>query len=85
LVELWALAASTLLAFLLAFFSVRLVMQSIEFNDVSTSMDATPLWIPQLTMAIGTLIFLLAMVDELILHLQRHREKRTPVEATHHE
>jgi len=48
-------------------------------------MDATPLWIPQLTMAIGTLIFLLAMVDELILHLQRHREKRTPVEATHHE
>lgn len=85
LVELWALAASTLLALLLAFFSVRLVMQSIEFNDVSTSMDATPLWIPQLTMAIGTLIFLLAMVDELILYLQRHREKRTPVEATHHE
>jgi TRAP-type C4-dicarboxylate transport system permease small subunit len=38
----------------LAWYSIRLVMQSHEFNDISTGLDATPLWIPQLGMAIGT-------------------------------
>src|SRR5258708_1340250 len=49
--ELWALFASTVLAGAFAYFSVRLVVQSLEFNDVSTGNDATPLWIPQLAMA----------------------------------
>jgi TRAP-type C4-dicarboxylate transport system permease small subunit len=65
-IEIWALLASTLLAVLLAVFSVRLVMQSIQFNDVSTSMDATPLWIPQLSMAMGSCIFAVAVIDRLV-------------------
>jgi hypothetical protein len=38
----------------LAWYSIRLVLQSREFVDISTGLDATPLWIPQLGMAIGT-------------------------------
>ena len=72
--ELFALALGSLLALLFAWYSVRLAWQSHSFNDISTGNDATPLWIPQLGMAIGTVVFALAFVDELVLELrgQRH-------------
>lgn len=54
----------------LAWFSVRLVMQSREFFDISTGLDATPLWIPQLGMAAGTTLFALAFLGDLILLLR---------------
>lgn len=68
-----ALAIATLLAALFAFYSVRLAWQSWEFNDVSTGNDATPLWLPQLAMAAGTLVLLLALVDESVAHWRGHR------------
>jgi TRAP-type C4-dicarboxylate transport system permease small subunit len=74
--EVWALAAATLLAALLAFYSARLAWQSHAFNDVSTASDATPLWIPQLSMAAGTVILAIAFADELVLEL---RGRRVPV------
>ena len=71
--ELWALAAASFLASLFAFYSARLVWQSRQFNDISTGTDATPLWIPQLAMAAGTLILLVAFVDELVMALRGQR------------
>ncbi|HLS57597.1 MAG TPA: TRAP transporter small permease [Zeimonas sp.] len=67
--ERWSLAVALLLAALLAYFSVRLAWQSYAFHDISTGNDATPLWIPQLSMAIGSLILLVAFVDEVALEL----------------
>jgi TRAP-type C4-dicarboxylate transport system permease small subunit len=64
--ELWALAAAAALAGLFAWYSARLAWQSRLFNDISTGNDATPLWIPQLAMAAGTLVFFVAFVDELV-------------------
>ncbi len=75
--EVWALAAATLLAALFAFYSVRLAWQSHQFHDISTGNDATPLWIPQLGMALGTLILLVAFVDELVLELRGRRQAAT--------
>jgi TRAP-type C4-dicarboxylate transport system permease small subunit len=72
-VEMGALSGAVLLAGLLAFFSARLCWQSFQFNDVSTGNDATPLWIPQLSMVIGTLVFLLALCDEWWLELKGQR------------
>jgi TRAP-type C4-dicarboxylate transport system permease small subunit len=72
--EVWALAAATALAGLAAFYSARLVWQSHQFHDVSTGNDATPLWIPQLAMAAGTIILLVAFVDELVLQLTGRRQ-----------
>jgi TRAP-type C4-dicarboxylate transport system permease small subunit len=51
----------------LAWFSIRLVRQSHAFNDISTGFDATPLWIPQMGMAIGTSILALAFALDLAL------------------
>ena len=64
--EWFSLAAATAVAATLAFYSVRLVLQSHEFEEVSQGIDATPLWIPQLTMAIGALVLLIALVDDLV-------------------
>ena len=71
--EVWALAIALLLAALFAFYSCRLVWQSYTFNDISTSNDATPLWIPQLSMAWGTLVLAIAFLDELVLELRGQR------------
>ncbi len=71
--ELWALGAASALAALFAFYSGRLVWQSHRFNDVSTSNDATPLWIPQLTMAVGTAVLAVAFVDEFVLQWRGRR------------
>ena len=64
--EIWAGAVGVMLGALFAVFSIRLVMQSLRYNDISTSNDATPLWIPQLSVAIGTVVFFIALVDDLI-------------------
>ena len=84
--ELWSLAVATLLAGLFAFYACRLVWQSHLFNDVSTSNDATPLWMPQLAMAIGTVLLFVAFVDELLLELQGRRQRDAHgEEALHNE
>lgn len=44
----------------LAWYSIGLVTQSYGFNDISTGLDATPLWIPQLGMAVGASVLALA-------------------------
>jgi TRAP-type C4-dicarboxylate transport system permease small subunit len=72
--EVWALLVATALAGAFAFYSVKLAWESHVFNDVSTGNDATPLWIPQLSMALGTIVLLIAFVDELVLQLQGRRK-----------
>lgn len=62
--DIFALLVGCLIAGNLSWFSFSLVVDSYLFNDISTSDDATPLWIPQLSMAFGTLIFFIALVDE---------------------
>jgi TRAP-type C4-dicarboxylate transport system permease small subunit len=72
--EMWALSCGVLLAGLFAVYSCRLAWQSRTFNDISTGSDATPLWIPQLTMALGTVILLVALMDEWVLELRGQRD-----------
>jgi TRAP-type C4-dicarboxylate transport system permease small subunit len=83
--EMWALSAAVLLAALFAFYSVRLAWQSHEFHDISTSNDATPLWIPQLAMAAGAVVLLIALVDEWVLELRGRRREREPAEGLRNE
>src|SRR5665647_3907239 len=79
--ELWALGLATLLALLFAFYSAKLAWQSHVFNDISTASDATPLWLPQLTMAFGAAILALAFIDELVLEITGQRKAANGGEA----
>ena len=68
--DIFALAVGCVLAAAFAYFSAKLAYDSWQFNDISTSNDATPLWIPQVSMAAGTALFLVALVDELVRRLR---------------
>jgi TRAP-type C4-dicarboxylate transport system permease small subunit len=76
--EMWSLVLASALAWLFAFYSCRLAWQSKMFNDISTGNDATPLWIPQLGMALGPVIFAIAFLDEAVL---QWRGRRAPAES----
>ncbi len=83
--EIWALFAATLLASLLAGYSVRLAWQSYAFHDISTSNDATPLWIPQISMALGAVVLAIAFLDELVLEIRGERVVPVSDEASRNE
>jgi TRAP-type C4-dicarboxylate transport system permease small subunit len=82
--ERWSLAAAAVLAIAFAYFSVRLTWQSYVLHDISTGNDATPLWLPQLAMAVGTVIFAIAFVDQLVAELSGKRRRVEHIEEPAH-
>ena len=78
--DLWCHAAGTFFCAILAFYSARLVWQSRAFNDISQGNDATPLWIPELAMAAGAIVLLVAMVDDFILLIRRRELATAPAD-----
>ena len=65
-VELWCYGLGSTVAVFFAWYAVRTPMLSAKFNDVSQGQDGTPLWIPQMAMAVGATILAIALIDNLI-------------------
>ncbi|MDS1141456.1 TRAP transporter small permease [Pusillimonas sp. SM2304] len=82
--DIFALLVACLIVGNLCWFSFKLVLDSYAYNDISTSDDATPLWIPQIAMAVGSLIFFIAVVDETIRRVKGIPETAHS-EETHYE
>jgi TRAP-type C4-dicarboxylate transport system permease small subunit len=80
-VEVFCLAVATSLSGYFAYFAGKLVWGSYVFHDVSQNIDATPLWIPQLSMAVGLAALFLAFLEELIQTL-RTRQVVGPVQSS---
>ncbi len=83
--ELGSLAVGTALAAAFAYYAARLAWQSWDFNDISTGNDATPLWLPQLSMAAGGLVLAIAFVDALVEEWQGRRAHAAPSATLHNE
>jgi TRAP-type C4-dicarboxylate transport system permease small subunit len=64
--ELLSFSLSALISGWFAYFACRMVWWSWNYGDISTGLDATPLWIPQLTMAFGSVLFAVAIADQLL-------------------
>ncbi len=69
--ETWCLALGIVLSAFLAWFSCRLVWMSYITHDISQGSDATPLWIPQITMAVGCVALAVAFIDAMVCHIAR--------------
>ena len=82
--EVATLVIATILSGFLAFYSTHLVWQSWDIEDISVGIDATPMWIPQIFMALGTIVFFIAFCDELVLELMGKRQS-VEKEGTPHE
>jgi len=70
----WCLLVSALLATYLAWYAVRATRWSHKFNDISQGQDALPLWIPQMSMAIGSVLLAVCFWDNLLrlIVLKKH-------------
>lgn len=67
--EAWCLAAGVALTGFLAWYAIRLVWVSHATHDVSQGSDATPLWLPQIAMALGCAGLFLALVHAALARL----------------
>lgn len=65
---------ATVFTCVLAWYAVAMVYWSYVLGDVSQGQDATPLWIVQTPVAVGSVILALCFADNLISMLVRKRD-----------
>jgi TRAP-type C4-dicarboxylate transport system permease small subunit len=61
--EIWCFGIAAYLATYFARYAIKGTMESVRWNDISQGQDATPLWIPQVAMCIGTVLLAIAVWD----------------------
>jgi len=64
--EWWCLGAGRGLTVYIAWYAMRLVWVSYTLHDTSQAADASPLWIPQISMALGSIGFALSFAHALV-------------------
>lgn len=64
--EIWCFMIATFFAGYFAWYAWKAVRISIMINDISQGQDATPLWIPQIAMGLGTTLLFIAFADNLV-------------------
>jgi TRAP-type C4-dicarboxylate transport system permease small subunit len=64
--EVWCFAIGTAIASWFAWYAVRGTHVSWRWNELSQGLDATPMWIPQLSMAAGAVLLAVAFWDHLL-------------------
>jgi TRAP-type C4-dicarboxylate transport system permease small subunit len=68
--ELWCTGAAALLTGYFAYFTLRLMIESWRFDDLSPGLIPVPLWIPQAGVVLGLVILTVALVDEFAVVLR---------------
>jgi len=68
--EVAALSLAAVFVGYMAWAAISFVYESWKFKEVAQGLIKVPIWIPQLSFVIGVLIFLVAVLDELIAVLQ---------------
>jgi TRAP-type C4-dicarboxylate transport system permease small subunit len=68
-----SLAIAALAIGYLSFWAARFTYESWQFNDMPTGLLVVPLWIPQLSFVVGSALFFIAVVDELVQVLRGNK------------
>jgi TRAP-type C4-dicarboxylate transport system permease small subunit len=71
--ELFALGITTAFGCYIVWAVVKFVYQSWQFEEVAQGLIRIPIWIPQTTFVLGIVIFLIAVIDELVRVLRREK------------
>jgi TRAP-type C4-dicarboxylate transport system permease small subunit len=64
--EVWCFSVGSVLSTYFAFYAVKANYWSNLLNDISQGQDATPIWIPQLAMSIGSVMLAICFWDNLV-------------------
>jgi TRAP-type C4-dicarboxylate transport system permease small subunit len=82
--EIGTLLIGSLFTGYLAWSVTSYVYESYSINDMAGGLIVIPIWIPQCSLVIGSILFFVAMVDELVLVLMGARPTYvTAVEERH--
>ena len=68
--ELWSLIVATIFSGYLAFYFLKMLKISYEFQERSEGADEILIWIPQSSVALGSLIFFICVSHQLVLKIQ---------------
>lgn len=61
-----AVVLAAAMAAYLAYYMTKLAWQSWQFDERSSGLIALPMWVPQSAMALGAIVFFLAVVDRAV-------------------
>jgi TRAP-type C4-dicarboxylate transport system permease small subunit len=64
--EIASLTIAALAIGYLAYWAARFTYESWQFHEMPTGLLVVPLWIPQMSFVVGSLLFFIAVVDELV-------------------
>ncbi len=67
IVEIWCLGVASFFSGYLAFYFVKMLIISYKFQERSEGADEILIWIPQLSVAIGSIIFFISVLHNFIL------------------
>jgi TRAP-type C4-dicarboxylate transport system permease small subunit len=67
--ELWCLSIASFFSGFMAFYFIKMTIISIKFEERSEGADEIFIWIPQTTVAIGSLIFFICVFHHLIFSI----------------
>ncbi|WP_259782723.1 TRAP transporter small permease [Aestuariispira ectoiniformans] len=70
IVELWCVAVALVMTAYFSYYMLELVLESWEYNDMSPGIIPVPLWIPQSALALGLIVFTIALLDAFVAVLK---------------
>ena len=69
ILELWSLFVATFFSGFLSYYFIKMLIISIKFGERSEGADEILIWIPQLSLAIGSTIFFICVIHNFILSI----------------
>ena len=84
ILEVVSLVIAALATGYLAWWAVRFTWESWAFNEIANNMVAIPIWIPQASFALGTVILLVAVLDDCLCVLRGREPSYTTRVAQRH-
>ncbi len=80
--EVWCFAIGSVLSTYFAYYAIKANYWSRLLNDISQGQDATPIWIPQLAMSVGSVLLAICFWDNLcrLLFTGKHAIKSNVIE-----
>ena len=73
--ELWCLSAATVFSGFLSFYFIKMLIISINFQERSEGADEILIWIPQVSVALGSTIFFICVLHNFILLILKNNNK----------
>ena len=71
LIETWCLSMASFFSGYLAFYFIKMLIISYKFQERSEGADEILIWIPQMSVAIGSTIFFISVFHQLILTIKK--------------